>query len=232
MFPPIKLWQRLVRAKREYGRTDFFLLCLQRAIGWLPGVRIERHHLVAQPVAAPKASHRGRHIVIRQLDRSADALRLITRIPEELDDRFDQGAICLAAFNGDELLGWIWLAFNRFRDFEEPFLFVLPENGEIAWDLDVFVKPEHRLGPVFPRLWAAATEELERRGARWTASTISGFNPASLAAHRRLGAHTLGVILVIRLGRLTGLASRQLGIPLTWAWQKVYRHRIEVNEPA
>ena len=40
--------------------------------------------------------------------------------------------------------------------------------------------------------WEAASALLHERGHRWTFSRISGFNAASLAAHRRLGATDLG----------------------------------------
>ncbi|HEY8351300.1 MAG TPA: hypothetical protein VIK87_02045, partial [Sphingomonadales bacterium] len=71
---------------------------------------------------------------------------------------------------------------------------------ETAWDFDVYVAPEHRMGRTFARLWAAANEYLRARGVRWSLSRISGYNPASFNSHKRLGARVIGRASFLRIG--------------------------------
>jgi len=78
--------------------------------------------------------------------------------------------------------------------------YLLPPSGKTAWDFDVYVVPEERLGFTFPRLWDTAYEYLREKGIRWSLSRISAFNPASLAAHRRLGARRIGSATFLLLG--------------------------------
>jgi len=81
-------------------------------------------------------------------------------------------------------------------------LYELDPAARAAWDFDVYVAPAFRATRLFGQLWEAANALLRERGHRWTFSRISGFNAASLAAHRRLGATDLGRATFLTLGPL------------------------------
>lgn len=202
---------RLRSACAEYGGIDATLLALQRAARLLfPEAVIERLYIVAQPVPRTRdgSLRRGQAIQVRPLEQDDPALAAFTRVPAEVSDRFAQGAVCLGAFRGTDLLGWLWFTIGAFRDHTHPVAFELAPAATTAWDFDVYVRPEARLTAAFARLWAAAFDTLRERGVSQTLSAISAYNPASLRAHRRLGMAPFGSLLVLRLGRLQAVFSR------------------------
>ena len=74
-------------------------------------------------------------------------------------------------------------------------------QGRAAWDFDVMVMPEYRMGRLFSYLWGRANAELRAGGVEHTMSRISAFNAASLAAHQRLGARVVGSASFLCVGR-------------------------------
>ena len=100
------------------------------------------------------------------------------------------------------LAGFLWLASGIYEEDEVRCRYQLANPTETVWDFDVYVEPRFRLGRTFARLWDAANEDLRQRCIRWSISRISAFNPASLAAHARLGALPLGHASFLCLGRL------------------------------
>ena len=205
-------YQRLQRAVQEYGFWNLVLFAAHRALKRVSSrLGVERYLIVAQPVPAPLDSRRGRGFVTRRLESDEEILLTFQRAPGEINDRFAQGAICFGAFSEDKLVGWIWLAFDRFREFDVPVEFILPDKGHAAWDMDVFVLPDYRFRPVFPRLWEAAANEMRSRGICWSISQISAYNPASLSAHRRLQARELGSITFLYAGSLRVVFGGKLG---------------------
>ena len=171
----------------------------------------ERLHVVGQPVPTetPDSSARARSIVIRELARNDISLQSFERGPGEIAERFDQGAVCLGAFRKDELIGWLWFVQNGFRDRTYPLRVVLEPRGVLTWDFDVYVRPDARLSLAFARLWEAAFDIYRQKRIVESLSVISGANPASLRAHRRLGIRELGTVLIARIGRITMVFSRQ-----------------------
>lgn len=203
---------RLRSACDDYGTIDAALLVLQRLVRRVsPPAVIERLHIVAQPVPRTRDGNgrRGQSIQVRPLGPGDPTLATFTRIPAELTDRFAQGAVCLGAFRGTDLLGWLWFTVGAFRDHTHPVAVELTPAAATAWDFDVYVRPEARFTAAFARLWEAAFDALRERGVSQTLSAISAYNPASLRAHRRLGTAPFGSLLVLRLGRLQAVLSRQ-----------------------
>ncbi|MBL8201847.1 MAG: GNAT family N-acetyltransferase [Chromatiales bacterium] len=218
----------------EYGVVDATLLALQRTLRLLsPDAVLERLYIVAQPVPrTPAASlRRGQAILVRPLLPGDPALAAFTRIPAEVTDRFAQGAVCLGAFRGTELLGWLWFTVGAFRDHTHPVAFELAPPGTTAWDFDVYVRPEARLTAAFARLWEAAFDALRDRGVNQTLSAISAYNPASLRAHRRLGTTPFGSLLVLRLGRLQAVFSRHFRPHSRLSFRADFRATFRLDAP-
>src|SRR5690606_27821891 len=89
------------------------------------------------------------------------------------------------------------------------------EPAELAaWDFDIYVAPEHRMGRTFARLWEGANSYLRARGVEWSMSRISAYNAGSFKSHARLGARVVGRASFLFLG------------PLQLAWMSVppYAH--------
>lgn len=186
---------------KEPGWVNALLYAIHYALLKLGWGGMFHYCLVAQPV--PKTpllpSRRGRSIRIECLPPSG----LGPEIPltdADIKARVENGALCLSAYTGDELLGFFWLGF---RDHEESAVrcrFRPEPIGATAWDFDLFVRPEHRIGLVFPRLWDEALAELRRRGIKWTVSQISAYNRVSNMSHKRMGAVSVGDVCFLRLG--------------------------------
>lgn len=160
-----------------------------------------RYHFVAQYVGdTPLCGTRGQDVDIRELA-AADATPQDYPRPESVvRQRYAQGARSLAAWRKGRLAGFLWLIQDAYLEDEVRVRYLLG-TSRAAWDFDVWVRPEERLGWVFPRLWEAARLHLRRQGVRWTCSRISAFNPASLRAHARIGVVRLGSAVFLRCGK-------------------------------
>lgn len=189
----------------ELGGCNALLWCVGRGFGRLGlPVRFVRYYFVAQPVPDRPAlgERRGRTIAVRRLAPDDPALAQLPLTQDVLDYRFGQGAVCFAAFNGAEVLGCLWFCFGTYREDEVRCLYRLQPAHMTAWDFDVYVSPPARGTFAFLRLWDEANAYLRARGARWSLSRISAFNPASLTAHARLGARRTGSALFLLAGPL------------------------------
>ena len=167
-------------------------------------VRIIKYHLVVQPLRNGLGipMRRGRDIEIREIGPGDQLLGAMGHPPATIANRLRQGSRCLAALKEGELAGFLWWVEGAYEEDEVRCLFVPEPEGLAVWDFDVYVSPHKRAGPVFARLWDAASRCLVAAGYRYTCSRISAFNPASLAAHERLGARVVAKRLFICLGRL------------------------------
>jgi hypothetical protein len=116
--------------------------------------------------------------------------------------RFSQGAVCLAALNGGDCIGFLWISFGPYLEDEVRCRYIPLPQGEAAWDFDVYVYPEHRNSLVFLRLWDEANRYLAARGVRWSLSRISAFNPGSMASHARMGTRRIGSAVFLSIGPL------------------------------
>lgn len=189
----------------ELGGCNALLWSVGRGFGRLGlPIRFIRYYFVAQPVPDRPVlgERRGRKIAVRRLAPGDTALAQLPLTRDVLDYRFGQDAVCFAAFNGAEVLGCLWFCFGTYREDEVRCLYRLQPGDATAWDFDVYVAPPARGTYAFLRLWDEANTYLRSRGAHWSLSRISAFNPASLAAHARLGARRTGSALFLLIGSL------------------------------
>jgi GNAT superfamily N-acetyltransferase len=191
------------------GWGNGLLYTIDRAFSALTGrrCRVFKYYLVVQPVPAQALSAlpRSSRTRVYRASSTDDIIRGMPRPAEVIARRFRDGAVCFAAENAGNLVGFIWISLDRYDEDEVRCEYVLAPKGEVAWDFDAYVAPKFRMSRVFVQLWEAANEYLRLHGYHWTASRISAFNPASLATHRRFGAehrHT-AVFLVIGPLQLT-----------------------------
>lgn len=187
------------------GWANGLFYLLARVLNRISGsCSLYRYYLVAQPVS-PKGrltEKQGRGIQIREIPPGSHELSSMPRPSDIIRQRFDQGAVCLGAFKGNELAGFLWLRLGPYAEDEVRCRFVpLPEH-KTAWDFDVYIDPKYRLGFTFARLWDEADRFLRANGIGWTLSRISAFNAQSLASHAKLGTKVLGVSTFICLGSL------------------------------
>lgn len=179
----------------ELGTLEASLYLVTRFLekGSFGRARLIRYHFVAQPVpekpsSPSRASASSR---IRQVTADDPVVRLFPRPPAVIAQRFADGVTCLVAETSGRFAGFIWLKRKAYEEDEIRCRYELVPPERCAWDYDVYVEPEFRIGRTFSRLWDAANAHLSADGVRWSLSRISAFNPGSLAAHRRLGIRRL-----------------------------------------
>lgn len=120
--------------------------------------------------------------------------------PKMQAQRFAAGMECLGIFDRrGELVGVSWLAKRVYHEGHLHVRFQLPDNA--AWDTGLWVPEEKRMGRAFAATWGAIRHWLHREGLDWTLSSIADYNIPSILSHRRLGAKTLGHVVVVRIGR-------------------------------
>lgn len=188
----------------ELGVVNGAVYLVGRLLQRLSGdrARIVRYQFFAQPVpqtppTPPRAAGKCR---IRIVDAHDPVVSAFPRPPHVVARRFADGATCFVAEMGDRFAGFLWLARGAYEEDEVRCRYELVPPALCAWDFDVYVEPDFRIGRSFSRLWEAANAHLAAQGVQWSLSRISAFNPASLAAHRRLGIRQLGTATFLVLG--------------------------------
>lgn len=190
---------------RQLGWLNTGLYTLDRLLAKISkgGVRLYKYYLVAQPVA--KASllppGRGMQIEVRVIREQDEAVSLFPRPAAVIKARFKQGAMCLAAFKDEQFIGFLWLMLGSYQEDEVRARFTPLPARQAAWDFDVFVTTDFRLGFTFPRLWDEANRILTGNNIRWSCSRISAFNAVSRESHARLGTVSLGSTVFLCAGR-------------------------------
>ena len=197
--------KRVYDTWRELGWFNSSLYGLNRFLTAVSKgrLRLYRYYLTAQPIAdAPLLSGgRGKKIEIRLVNKEDPVSQEFPRPLAVIMDRFKQGAKCLAAFRQEQFIGFLWLLLGSYQEDEVRARFTPLPTGQAAWDFDVYVAPDFRLGLTFPRLWDEANHILSENGVQWSCSRISAFNAGSLASHARLGTLSLGSATFFRAGR-------------------------------
>ena len=160
---------------------------------------IFRYYLVAQPVAAGGGRRPGR-IAVRRIEPSDPVCAHFPVREQVTRRRFAGGALCLVAEDAGRFAGYLWLQLGPYDEDEVRCRYVMEPAARCAWDFDVYVHPDFRLGRAFARLWDAAHAMLREQGIEWTMSRISAFNPESLRSHGRLGLERLGTVTFLRAG--------------------------------
>jgi hypothetical protein len=195
----------------EIGRINASLYALHKLllIALKGRVRFHKYYFVAQPVARVSLlpAGRGRKILVRLIDESHAVTSCFPRPREIIQIRFRQGAKCLVAFKDDQFVGYLWLLAATYQEDEVRASFSPLPSGQAVWDFDVYVKPEHRIGLTFPRMWDEANRYLADQGVRWSCSRIDAFNAGSLNSHARLGTKTLGSALFLCAGKWQAMIS-------------------------
>lgn len=165
-------------------------------------VSLHSYLFVAQPIPdkALLPPQRGRSIVVRQIGAKDPALLSLPLDEKVLCYRAEQGAICFGAFKDGEIIGCLWVCLSPYEEDEVRCRYHPTPPDTSAWDFDVYLKPPHRSGLGFARLWDEANDFLRRRGITVSWSRISAFNPSSLASHARLGANIVGKATFFRFG--------------------------------
>lgn len=192
---------RITQSVTQLGWLNASLYLLGRLLSLISHDRcaIYKYYFVAQAVGFAKLCHgRGKKICVRRYLIFDELPPAYPRPSEILRRRYMQGALSLAALNDDKLVGFLWLSFSSYQEDEVRAHYTLAEGQ--AWDFDVWVTPETRVGLTFSRLWDEANFLLESRAVRWSCSRISAFNSASIRAHARMGIIKLGSATFLRCG--------------------------------
>jgi len=223
------LRSRIARAFASLGARGACLYALDRAARWLRlPLRVRSYLIVAQPVPDTPflPARRGPDLRLRELGAGDPALVQMPLDDATLAFRFDQGARCYGLFRDDRLAAYAWLCFDGYDEDEVRCRFRPAPDGASAWDFDVYVVPEFRLGPAFLKLWDSVNEQLRALGVRTSYSRISAFNLASLRSHRRLSAEVVGRADFLCLGPVQLLLS---DLPPRWHLALSARGRPEVT---
>jgi hypothetical protein len=196
--------KRINKVLFQMGWFNTGLLILNRLFAKISrhNICIYKYYLIAQPVNSKSLlpPNRGKNIRIRLVNKEDPVIQLFPRPLSVIHDRFKQGAICLAAFKDEKFIGFIWLIFNHYQEDEVRARFIPLPTSRAAWDFDVYVDPEYRLGFTFLRLWDEANQLLIKNGIHWSCSRISAFNLNSLKSHAGLGTITLGQAIFFCVG--------------------------------
>jgi hypothetical protein len=165
-------------------------------------IRLVKYYFTAQPVSVSdrEGSTRSGTFDFAWADANCKLLQQADRPAPTLASRFAQGARCLVAAKQDDLAGFVWFVTGPYEEDEVRARFVPEPAGEAAWDFDVTIMPQYRMGRLFSYLWARTNDELARCGVRHTMSRISAFNAGSLASHKRLGASIVGSATFVCVG--------------------------------
>lgn len=223
---------RLRSAVQRFGLLRAALYAVTRLLDRVGRgrLRLVIYRLVAQPVPDRPLIGRPGRVEVREIPPERIDAGQFPRPEEVIRWRCRQGYKCLGAFRDDRMIGFIWLALQGYDEDEVRCRFDPQPEDRCAWDFDIFVRPEHRIGTCFARLWQAANEYLRERGYRWTMSRISYFNVESLAAHRRLQAAELGTVAFL----VAGPVQFTIATCRPWlhvAFSRGQRPRITLGEP-
>lgn len=193
-----------------------------------------RYLLFAQPINnQPLFSRPPKNITIQEIKQGDPILGQMPRSSEQLNERFAKGGCCLCLISrkdNNELLGFIWLFFEPYREQEDRCELIPPRYPPCALDVDIYIYPKARGGMVFAQLWEAARVHLHKRGIHWSMSRISAFNPYSIRAHRRLGGQCVGALQYLKLGRFELMLSSCRPY-LSWSFNEQNVPRIIIPLP-
>ncbi|ADJ28624.1 GNAT family N-acetyltransferase [Nitrosococcus watsonii] len=196
--------KKLIALGAEIGWWNALLYSIHVMLSrYIHRAGLYKYYLVAQPIGKKPnlPPHRGRSIQVRLVAEEDGIVKEFPRPQAAIQSRYQQGAICLGAFNDNSFAGYLWLNLDSYDEDEVRCRFILKPLGEVAWDFDVYVRPEYRSSLVFARLWDEANRYLRERGVLWTLSRVSAFNRMSRESHRRLGAVEVGSALFLVVGR-------------------------------
>ena len=196
-------------------------------------VRLWAFRFFAQPVPARSMlSHSGKtKLRISPINAGDIRSECFNRPAGAVEERFLDGSTCIAAVDGEELAGFMWLHFGRLQerllacDFE-PF-----PRGRTCWDYDLEVLPRFRLGRTFARLWDEAYKLLREHNVEASVSWIAFSNRSSQRAHERMGARPVGWLIAFEMyGWKLAIQSAWPFIHLALPRQRIHV-RVNANLP-
>jgi len=192
---------RVLRDLRTFGILGLAFYWLERtfARAFADRVHLQGLWFYSQPVASEPLVGLGADgaIQVKQIFLGDLPVETFGRPPGAIEERFQDGSVCLAALRGEELAGFMWLKFGALRERLFRCTFEPEPQPSVAWDYDFFVAPKFRLGRTFARLWDEANRKLRDKGVHHTGSWVAFTNRASVRAHERLGARCVGWAVVL-----------------------------------
>ena len=167
-----------------------------------PFFSIGKYYVVAQPVRTQRLlpEKRGKDIFVQQIDRDHPLISRLPRPRDEIVRRFAGGAQCFLATRNGQTIGHLWVTRSAYREPVHRSEFVMRPGDGTAWDFDMWVSEDERLGFAFSRLWDQCNAYLREQGVAWTFSRVSAFNATSLKAHQRLGMTVMHSLFYVTAG--------------------------------
>ncbi len=197
------VWRKLKSLQQEFAGNLVYDYLARRALGVL-GIGFQRYHLVIQPVAeGSRVPERHRAVFdIREVDEDSYRTEWFPRPAKVIRERFAQGARCWVAFKEGAPVGCQWLLNGPYLEDEVRCRFIPLPEGRVAWDFDVYVAPDFRMGRLFLLLWDTANQWMREQGITCSASRIDTLNLQSIRSHQRMGARIVGNAWFLTLGRI------------------------------
>ena len=197
------MMQNLAKSVSQLGVINALLYSINRFCSRysLP-ISIIKYYFAAQPLKEQPtlSERRGRDLSVIEIPANVSG-NPFPRPENVIKDRYAQGAVCLGAYKGGELAGYIWYIANRYQEDEVRCQYQLISK-DCVWDFDVYVDPKYRLTSAFLKLWDVASAKLVNEGYRWSISRISAFNAMSLNSHKRMGLKIIGWAVFITIGKV------------------------------
>lgn len=201
---------RLCSPLHEFGFAAGSLYLLDRALRRIsPELGVFVYEMMVQPITDRPLLPPGlsKNLTFREIPRDDPEIALMPARADIKESRFEQGAMCLGAYQRGILIGYIWLASGEYQEDEIRCTYVLPKDYPAVFDFDLYVMPEKRMGIGFMGVWHGANRHLWDRGIRYTFSRLTRFNTASRRSHARLGWKRVGHAVFLKLWRLQLMAS-------------------------
>lgn len=177
------------------GVAGWLSYALDRALQAVSGgkARLWAFRFLSQPVpAAPFLRPTRGAAVVGEVTRHDVDPALFERPAGAIEARFAAGSRCIAARDGEQLAGYLWLHRGALQERLVACDFEAVSDDLVLWDYDLEVMPKYRLGRTFARLWDAAFALMREEGVTHSVSWVLWSNRTSLRAHERMGARSVG----------------------------------------
>jgi len=218
---------------KELGLTSTLVHICNRILNrlHLKQVAMYKYYITKQGVtSSPLLSFdKGRNIEVTEIGCGDPVSLQLGRPVAVIQDRFNQGGHCYAAFRKGEIAGYLWLNFGKYQEDEVRCTYVLSPFHKSAWDYDVYVFPKHRFSLTFPRLWEYANKAMLERGIENTYSRIAYCNIASLNSHQKLGSRVIGSIYFLRFFQMQLSLSTDFRPAITFSYNRLSFPNIHIS---
>lgn len=195
------LWRKLKSPFSEFGFFGGLLYGIDEVLRRSGSrFRLFCYEIMVQPVSTEPLAPASltRKVSVREIPQGDPLLDEMPPPKTVIDDRFDQNAVCLAAFKADSILGYQWVCFGPYDEDEVRCTFVPDPSDTTVFDFDFYVYPAHRFGIGFVALWDGTNAYLRERGIEFSCSRVSYFNTASRKSHDHLKWKRVGLTTFLR----------------------------------